>query len=199
MEQIEGRLTVMESKLEKLQVLEDKTNNTEMKVMELQKTVADLTATLDDIENRSRRNNLIIQGVPEEEMERDEGLTRRITSEIFSKRLGLEIRSIERCHRLGRGNHGKPRAVIIKFIDYREKLAVLRNSSKLKGTDLRISEDYSKLVRTARKCLWDSSQQERENGLRIKLRFDKMIVDNVTYGWDHAKGERYRCYSTRKN
>lgn len=62
--QIEGRLTTMESKLSKLRALKDRTN-TETQMVELQKTAAELTVTIDNIENRSRRNNLIIHGLDE--------------------------------------------------------------------------------------------------------------------------------------
>lgn len=56
---------------------------------------------------------------------------------------------------------GKAHLVIIRFFDFTEKAELLRNASKLKGTQTYISEDFSPRLRKIGKLLW---------GLLLKIR-----------------------------
>lgn len=82
-----------------------------------------LVSKVDDLENRGRRNNLIILGVDEPAKESNEELMNEVT-EFFQEKLEVTTSGIERCHRLGRKAVNKSRPVIIKFLDYREKTSV---------------------------------------------------------------------------
>lgn len=63
----EERLTVIESKLEKLAVLDEKILDCTTKVSALEKVVSSLQLKLDDLENRSSRSDLIVYDIPEDE------------------------------------------------------------------------------------------------------------------------------------
>lgn len=63
----------------------------------------------------------------------------------------------------------------------------------LKGTNISISEDYSKRIVEVRKCLWVSTQEERSKGAKVKLLYDKIKVNNVLYAWNEITKERYEC------
>lgn len=102
------------------------------------------------------------------------------------------MNGIERCHRLGRKTSEKPRPVIVKFVDYREKMAVLKVSPQLKDTNFSLSDDFSKRIREIRKQLWRSAAQEKEQGAKVKLLFDKLSVDGVLFGWNEEKATRFR-------
>ncbi|XP_042149445.1 protein unc-13 homolog C-like [Ixodes scapularis] len=160
--------------------------------------LSSLHAKVDDLENRSRRNNLIIYGIDESNTETVEDLEEKVKNEVFLQKPGITITGIERCHRLGRKVENKPRPTILKFIDYREKLAILRSSYKLKGTKVSISEDFSIRVREIRKHLWKSAANEKENGAKVKLVYDKLNVDGVLFGWDEGKGSRFKISKTDK-
>lgn len=64
------------------------------------------------IEDRSRRNNLIIRGIAEEDKETDKDLMRKVNSDIFEQILKVKMNSIERIHRLGKKINGRNRLVI---------------------------------------------------------------------------------------
>lgn len=87
----------------------------------------------------------------------------------FKDILGVEARSVKGIHRIGRKQRSKTRPVIVKFYDHREKIYVLKNSYKLKGKTISISEDFSAATRYKRKMLWKSTSNARRAGKKVKL------------------------------
>lgn len=151
-----------------------------------------LVSRNDDLENRSRRNNLILHGLPEQVSESNEMLMSNV-SMFFSEKLAMDCPQIERCHRLGRIQDGRSRPVIMKLLDFRERLRVLKNCVMLKGSEFRVSEDFSPHVRSIRKKMWEASASFRNNGSSIRFRFDHVFIDNVRYNWDDATNALVKC------
>lgn len=96
-------------------------------INKLEATVSHLLTKTDDLENRSRRNNLHIYGIKEEERETETELTDKITKDILSEKLGVSIKSMQRCHRIGRKSN-RNRPVIINLHDYREKTLIMKHA-----------------------------------------------------------------------
>uniref|UniRef100_A0A6G5A9P1 Uncharacterized protein n=1 Tax=Rhipicephalus microplus TaxID=6941 RepID=A0A6G5A9P1_RHIMP len=138
----EERLTAIESKLEKLAALDEKILDCTTKVSALEKVVSGLELKLDELENRSRRSNLIVYGIPEDEKEDEESLEQVINNTVAKGVLKIEPVSIERIHRLGKRSANKTRPIIFKLLDDRDKTKILKNCHKLKDTDISISEDF---------------------------------------------------------
>ncbi|XP_070390986.1 uncharacterized protein [Dermacentor albipictus] len=187
-ETIESRLAALESSSHKPAVPSDSLNNDTFVIVE-KKNLPSVNNTLkhknDELENRARRNNLILHGLPEFS---DEG-NERLSSDIakwFENKLKMSCPQIERCHRLGRRSRDRPRPVIMKLLDYREKVSVLKSGHRLKETDYRISEDFSLRVRNTRKKLWEASESFRNNGCTVRIRFDHIFIDKVRYNWNSA-------------
>lgn len=153
--------------------------------------VAELTHKIDDLENRQRQNNLLIFGLPEKQNEKPEDLLRTVKTNVFSL-LEVNPTSIERMHRLGK-RRGKDRPVIFRLMDSREKNDIMRNCAKLKGSSISISEDFSKRVLYCRKRLWESAQEDKRNGSRLRLLRDKLSVDGRLYYWDEQTKSRISC------
>ncbi|KAH7979523.1 hypothetical protein HPB49_009750 [Dermacentor silvarum] len=96
-----------------------------------------------EYENRSRRNNLLVFGIKESASETDIDLKEAVVKKVFQDKLGVEIKTVERIHRLGRIKKGKTRPVIMRFYDYKEKEHVMKNCYKLKGSSYSVSNDYA--------------------------------------------------------
>lgn len=165
-----------------------KATELEAVVRDLTKTVQLLVRKVDDLENRSRRNNLIIFGLNEAENETALELTQTVQANVF-QRVNVNPESIERIHRLGKKRRS-PRPTIVRFYNYREKMEILRNCNRLKGTNISVSEDFSRQVQSLRKCLWDSARDERNRGAKVRLVYDKIAVDGSLFYWDLASGSR---------
>nr|XP_054927736.1 uncharacterized protein LOC129385283 [Dermacentor andersoni] len=181
-ETIESRLAALKSSSHKPAVPSDSLNS---ELARLTSEIHNLSTKNDELENRARRNNLILHGLPESSDEDNERLSSDI-AKWFEDKLKMSCPQIERCHRLGRPSRDRPRPVIMKLLDYREKVSVLKSGHKLKETDYRISEDFSLRVRNIRKKLWEASESFRNNGCTVRIRFDHIFIDKIRYNWNSA-------------
>ncbi|XP_049266808.1 uncharacterized protein LOC125756318 [Rhipicephalus sanguineus] len=159
------------------------------KVDVLQKTV-NLILKVDDLENRSRRNNLIIYGVKEAVEEDQPCLEQIVSKEIFQDLLNIRDVPFQRIHRIGKPSANKCRPVIIKLLDGRDKGKILKNCRKLRNSEFSICEDFSPRVQQIRKKLWDSARTNRDKGDKVMLFFDKIKINGKQFRWDEDRNER---------
>lgn len=178
------RLTAIESTLEKVAALDEKVSSCVTAVNKLQQSLSAMENRLDDLENRSRRSNLILYGIPENGKENDRDLAEMVNEDVIKKVLELEPVAIERIHRLGRPSANKARPIILKLLDFREKTTILKNCYKLKGLKIAVGEDFTPRVRDIRKKLWQAAKARKLEGDKINLVFDKLKINNEVFEWD---------------
>ena len=96
-----------------------------------------------ELEGRSRRNNLRILGIKEDPRESWEECENKIYDSLEEK-LEMDTSNIyiERAHRVGEKSNDKERAIVVQFSFYKDKINILRNCKKLKGTAISIFEDF---------------------------------------------------------
>ena len=160
-----------------------------------------------DMEARSRRNNLIFRGHPENLMGDDCVM---IIRDHLTKRLGMNPHiCIQRAHRLGsinpqRRSRGSGvstqlRPIIVNFRDYEDVELILDNAKKLKNTPYGINRDYSKEIVSARSKLWPMFKKAREEnakgsvyiGYPAKLIVNRKVVADQFPDWRHVlRGSR---------
>lgn len=95
--------------------------------------IQQLEERLDENEQYMRRNNVRISGIPEEVGERTDELVTHL-----AEALGCDIEAddIDRSHRVGRrdlGGGGGPRPLLVKFVSYRKKRALVSSKKELRG------------------------------------------------------------------
>ena len=149
-------------------VLEEKLAKAEKKVEKLQENINELwdyqvdperlEFTERKLEDQSRRNNLCIDGITENENETWNECEQEVQSLIRDK-LGIaENIVIERAHRIKKKgkseNPGKPRTIVCYFLNYKDKINILKNAKKLKGKNIFINEDLPYETMELRKELW---------------------------------------------
>lgn len=110
-----------------------------------------------------------IRGISEAEDENESRLTDIVQETILKDKLGITVNGAERLHMLGKKKQeGRTRPVILKLIDFRKKILMLKNTFKLKNTGIKISEDFSKRFQNIRQRLRERLETERANGEQIK-------------------------------
>ncbi|XP_040078360.1 uncharacterized protein LOC115313979, partial [Ixodes scapularis] len=181
------RLSAIEHKLESLSMLQKNVSACRERITELETIVIIITRKVDDLENRSRRSNLIVYGIKEQENENSQTLERVVVGEILERILSVQIADIERIHRLGKQADNKIRPVILKLLDSRDKSKILKNCVKLKGTHFSIGEDFSRHVQQIRKKLWDGTKANRDKREKVFLTYDKVRINGHLYEWDETK------------
>ena len=168
----------------KIKELENTVTNLNEKVSILNKQVGDLDQKIEKQEQYSRRNCLLIHGVPENKDENTDDLV----VNIFKEEMDLEIFTddLDRTHRIGKvkedSRHKRP--IIVKFIRHNDKHKVFRNKKRLKGKKVSITESLTKTrmakLNEARdlfgfKNVWTSDGRilyKQEGEERTKLYYD---------------------------
>lgn len=148
---------------ERLGDTEDKTARLERMASFLLHKEAKLTAKCEDLESRSRRNNMRIHGIPEGSEKNN--MIGFVTDFIHSSLQipdDTDIR-IERAHRSliakPKESDAPPRAIIVRFLDARMKEQVIQQAWKPKTTYYILGTNYLLQSR-----LHDGNTKEEETG-----------------------------------
>ena len=88
-----------------------------------------------ELEDRSRRNNIRIDGIKEHNKESWEKCERRVHS-MLKERLDIENVEIEHAHRAGRKSRRKPRAIACELFRFKDKQYIFRKAKLLKRTNI---------------------------------------------------------------
>lgn len=116
------------------------------------------------LEDRCRRNNLRIDGVKENASETWDDVEEKV-QRVLQDKLQVEGVQIERAHRTGKRNEGRPRTIVMKLLSYKDKERILKVARNLKGTSIYMNEDFSPATMKIRKDLFKEIKRRRENVL----------------------------------
>ena len=157
--EMHGKMASMEQKLDRCLQLHNKVDDLDQCMNEHESRLLLLEYKSLDLEARTRRNNLIFNGMSEA---RDENCMLLI-KQFLQERLGLSDIRIERAHRLGRFNRSRSRPIIVSFLESSSVQSVLSNAHKLKGSPYSINKDFPQEIANARKSLWGEYKQLKQN------------------------------------
>ena len=130
-----------------------------------------------ELEDRSRRNNLRIDGISEAPNETWDMCEDKVKDLIKSKLEINEDIEIDRCHRMGKvKDNRKPRSIVCRFLRFKDKHKILSNAKKLKRTGIFIYEDYCKETMDLRKSLWEEVLQHRQQNKIAYLNYRSVVV-----------------------
>ena len=199
-----------------LHKLENKISHLESEKIEQGKTLQKLQSEITQLESYTRRDNLLVDGIPETP---NENIKDKMIS-FFRNTLKLpNANSIQlsRVHRLGKPNHmvpyssSRPRTVIIRFQCYPDREAVWKASWGIKGQHVYVAEDFPEAVKENRQILLPCLRAAKRDPKikKCSLRGDKLLIDGTRYTvndleklplhlqWT-VKGEKYipQCDST---
>lgn len=139
---------------------------------------------IDDLENRSRRSNVLFYGIADGDPTESWEAVQKIVTDFCQNQLELTVSSIARAHRLGRFLPDKTRPIIAKFFNDKEVEAIIGRGSKLKNTSFGLSRDFSKPVREKRRNLLQFSKSIKKESDRVRLVFDRLHINDDVYVWD---------------
>lgn len=101
---------------------------------------------IDELENRSRRFNVLFYGIADGGLSESWDTVQKIVTDFCQNQLQLAVTSIARAHRLGHFSPDKTRPITVKFFDDKEVEAIIGRGSRLKNTSYGFSLDSSKPV-----------------------------------------------------
>ena len=120
-----------------------------------------------DLEDRSKRHNLIFKGFTEETgRETNEDCEKKLRNLIVEKSMlnGKALISFDRVHRLGRKKNDArgSRPIICKVTSYKDKETILKNAAKLRGSRISMCEDYSQQTQEINNQLFSACKAAKD-------------------------------------
>lgn len=138
------------------------------------------------MESQSRRNNLVLDGVPDSENETDEEC-REKALKILADTMKVEnVRNFQfvRIHRY-KGQF-KPTAtrshpIMFKLHYYTDVEAIWNKRRELKGQNIWLQQDFPEAIKQRRRILNPVAKAAREKGKKAFLTKDNLILDDKLY------------------
>lgn len=144
--------------------------------------VSSITTRLNDLEDRSRRDNVVFYGITDSANETWTESESKVV-DLCANKLGIQCTSadFDRVHRIGKFSVDKPRPIIAKFCSFKLKESVISSGHQLKGSGLSVANDFSSATRLARRRLIEFAKGQNAN---FKLRHDKLFIGPKSYHFD---------------
>lgn len=170
--------------------LEGGTNDHETRIADLERRCEELTEAnktakrkLIDLENRSRRSNIKITGLPEKA---EKGNPTQFVAEFLPQLLGTSNfpggLKLDRAHRIGaQPPSARPRTMIVKIHHFPEKekilkLARLQSPLSLNGVRISIYPFFSPEVSEQRRAFDGAKKKLRDAGIKHGLLFPARLI-----------------------
>ena len=184
---VEKDLSDSKLEIERLKITNENLNSTISKLVEETESIKPILSSseatqqstltrVDYLEDQSRRNNLRFDGLREDNGENWEQTTKKV-KDLVKEKLGFETEiSIERAHRVGKPNSQKPRTIVAKFLHFNDKQNIIRNSPKLKGTNIFINEDLCLASQAKRREQLPKLREARSQGKIAYFVHTRLVV-----------------------
>lgn len=142
-----------------------------------------LAYATNDLEDRSRRNNVLFRGIADckETWAETENKIVAILSSCTEGTFNPD--SIERAHRLGSYTQSRCRPIIVKFNHYKTREKVFSLRTQLKDQEITISEDFSVGTRLARQKLLEFAKSQ-PGSPAFQLKYKQLHMNKKRYIYD---------------
>nr|KAG5688937.1 hypothetical protein BaRGS_031336 [Batillaria attramentaria] len=163
---------------EKVRELREEVQDLRQENEQLRSKLDGLYLKTDDLECRSRRNNVLIYGLPKADNETAEECEQTV-QEFLTDKLELpETVQFDRVHRTS----NKPNAPIIaRCVLFKDKVSILKARAKLKGSKIFVNEDFSLRVREIRRKLLVHMKEAKDAGKKTTLVYDHLFIEGKKF------------------
>ncbi len=142
-------------------------------------------------EDYSRRNNIRLDGIEERPNESWEETQEKV-QRLLRDKLKLGSATLERAHRVGpRPGSGstRPRTVVARFACFGDRQQAMKNSFKLKNTNIFLNEDLCESSVLLRKAQLPALKKAKAEGKIAFFRHTKLIIRDRGEQQDEQRGQ----------
>ena len=183
-ESLRASLEVSQRDIEALQPLDKSLKTTEKDVQALKDELGRQDGKMEYLENQSRRNNIRVNGIPEETDETWDDVERKVKV-LVKETIGVDNIEIERAHRVEsrkkapRGAVGnKPRTIVAKLREWKQRELILRKARQAKPAGVYFSEDLALATLQRREALVPKLKAAKDEGKIAYFVLDRLIIRN---------------------
>ena len=162
----------------------DTIDNMEEELEDIQRSLHKHDEKLEYLENQRRRNNIRIDGIPEEDNESWLNTETKV-KEALHEKLNLSFEPvIERAHRVGvrprpsaaDGINRRPRTIVCYLRDWKQKDEILRAARRIKPSGIFVNEDLANETLEKRKEQLDKLEEANRAGKTAYFVLDKLVI-----------------------
>ena len=144
-------------------------------IFQIQNQEKEINEKIDLIDDRSRKPNLILSGIPEIKEENNEQCHKKM-QDILKEKLEIPNPDLMSAYRIGKPEIGKHRDVLVKFNKIEQRDRILKKKKTLKGQQLFIKEDYCRNTIQIRNSLLPELIEARRQGKYAYINYRELII-----------------------
>lgn len=149
--------------------------NRKLDYKETERKFEEMEIRLEKLEREKIKNNLVISGI---KIDTEDKETLKVATKNFIKEaLNADV-EIKDAYKIG------DKRCIVEMENMKDKAEILRNKAKLRGKDVFIDSDLTLKERKIQKQLREMAKIEKGKGAKVKVRYQKLIVDGKLMVWD---------------
>lgn len=150
----------IKTKQDKILKLVEEVTQLRIQIEERDKKIAELERKVEDLKQYSRINDVIVTGLKIKPRSYTHAVTvgsedepgdlevssaeQQVAAFLASRDIHLDVDSIEACHPLPRKKDNNTPAVILRFVNRKNKIALMKQGKKLKGTNVYLNDHLIK-------------------------------------------------------
>ncbi|KAF2886635.1 hypothetical protein ILUMI_19538 [Ignelater luminosus] len=134
------------------------------------------------LERELRRKNLVLKNL-EDKDNKDNNETKGKALKLINA-MGIKMNSeqvIDEIRRMEKPKPGTTRPILLELTIGSKKFEILKQSNKLKRTNIWIDEDCPKDVIEERKALIPQLKKARQRECKASIKYNKLIINNEVY------------------
>ncbi|KAK4317401.1 hypothetical protein Pmani_011513 [Petrolisthes manimaculis] len=134
-------------------------------------------------EDHNRRNNLRFSGIEEQRGGESWEQTAEMVKSVIASKMQIPDINIERAHRTGKPLIQGHRIIVVRFATFVDRELVMRNTNKLKNTNIYVNEDLCAASQALVKSQIPVMKKARSEGKLAYFRHTTLVIKekNGTY------------------
>ena len=160
-----------------------------LKLQELDSATEEIQDDLDHqeeqmeyLENQSRRNNIRVDGIPEEDNETWEETEAKVKQDELNLASAPDI---ERAHRMGKSSRrpasaqnsgSRPRTIVCRLHDWKERETILKCAQRIKPDNIFVKEDLSPATLEKRESQRPKMEAAKRAGKIAYFVLEKLVI-----------------------
>ena len=180
--ELKASLEYSQKDIDDLMESADAIDNMDKELEDIQRGLHKHEEKLEYLENQSRRKNIRVDGILEEDNESWPNTEAKV-KEALHEKLSLSFEPvIERAHRVGArssaadGTNRRPRTIVCRLHDWKQKDEILRAARRIKPSGIFVNEDLANEALEKRKEQLDKFKEAKRAGKTAYFVLDRLGI-----------------------
>lgn len=149
------------------------------KTEEQNRKIVEIENKLDSWEKEKRRNNIVISGIKINTTNKE--ILKEGTQNFIKDAMKVDVK-IKSVYKIG------PEICVAEINSWEEKMDIMKNKNKLRESNVYINNDLTKKERAIQAEIRNIAKQEKENGNKTKIGYQKLLLNGKRLVWNKREG-----------